>query len=327
MSINRVAILGASPLCLFRAVSEASEGRMVTIYEKSVALGGAWCTRELFGVDRVDGKSHIWAPQYKNKSYEEVLEGLRSKLGICVEPLAPDAVYPTPAGEASEIGITAFYPARGMSEILDRLEGTLRDLKVVIRMGQSVTSIRGTSEAVIVNHSSGEDRHDVLYLPSYVRLGSLDLDGEPYAIPFEDRCSVHLNLLVDRPVGFSYLEVPKNITYLDRLSDVSRCFQGQPCLSASFAAVNARVSYAGKELLANKGCETFVKTAVEELISGGYLDCTSQIIRHDFTEYTTAYRNESAKRRLYELESDRIKVIYTEQLMEGLRNSTLPILG
>jgi hypothetical protein len=325
MIINRVAILGTSPLCLLRAISEANQGRTVTIYEKSVKLGGAWCPRELFGVDSVDGKSHIWAPIYKNKSYERVLDGLRSKLGIRVEPLAPAAVYPTAEGEASEVGIVAFYPARGMIEILDRFEGILRDLKVVIRMGQSVTSITGTSEAIIVNHSAGEDRHDVIYLPSYVRLGTVDLDGEPYAIPFEDRCSVHLNLLVNKPVGFSYLEAPKDITYLDRLSDVSRCFQGQPVLSASFAAVNARVSYAGKELLANKGGDTFVKTAVEELVSGGYLDCATQILRHDFTEYTTAYRNAPAKRRLYELESDRIKVIYTEQLMEGLLNSTLPI--
>jgi hypothetical protein len=327
MSVIRVAILGSSPLCLLRAVSEASQGRIVTIYEKSVTLGGAWCMRELFGVEKVDGKSHIWAPQYKNKSYDEVLCRLQSKLGIRVEPLVPAAVYPTPEGEASEVGIAAFYPARGMSEILDRLEGILRDLRVVIRKGQSVTSIRGTSESVIVNHSAGEDRHDVLYLPSYVRLGSVYLDGEPYAIPFEDRCSVHLNLLVDKPVGFSYLEAPKNIIYLDRLSDISRCFQGQSSLSASFAAVNARVSYAGKELLANKGGETFVKTAVEELVSGGYLDSATQIFRHDFTEYTTAYRNGPAKRRLYELESDRIKVIYTEQLMEGLLNLTLPVLG
>ena len=325
MRINSIAILGASPLCLLRAVSEASQGRMVTIYEKSATLGGAWCPRELFGVEKVDGKSHIWAPLYKNKSYEEVLEGLRSKLGIRVEPLAPVAVYPTAEGEASKVGIAAFYPARGMSEILDRFEAILRDLKVVIRKGQTVTSIRGTSEAVIVNHSAGEDQHDVLYLPSYVRLGSVNLDGEPYAIPFEDRCSVHLNLLVDKPVGFSYLEAPKNITFLDRLSDVSRCFHAQPGLSPAFAAVNARVSYAGKELLANKGGDTFVETAVEELLSGGYLDSATQILRHDFTEYTTAYRNAPAKRRLYELESDRIKVIYTEQLMEGLLNSTLPI--
>jgi hypothetical protein len=327
MSIDRVAILGSSPLCLLRAASEASRGRSVTIYEKSDTLGGAWCPRELFGVDGVDGKSHIWAPLYQNEQYEELMDELRSRLGIRVEPLDPAAVYPAAEGEASSVGIAAFYPVRGMIEPLQRLEEILRALKVVVLMGHTVTNIGATSDAVIVHHSSGEDRHDVLYLPSYVGLATVDLDEKPYAIPFTARRSVHLNVLVDKPVQFSYLEAPDDLTYVDRLCDISRCFQNQPGLSDSFTAVNARVSYAGKNLLANRGREKFVELAFEELVNGGYLDRATGLVRHDFTNYTTAYRDESAKRRLYALKSDRVKVMYTEQLMEGLRHATLPPVG
>jgi len=324
MRIERVAILGSSPLCLLRAVDEANQGRSVTIYEKSDTLGGAWCPRKLFGVEGVDGKSHIWAPLYQSELYAEMVDRLRAELGIRIEPLDPAAVYPAAAGEASEVGISAFYPARGMVETLERLQVLLGDLKVVIRTGRAVTGIRATAEAVIVYHAGREERHDVLYIPSYVGLGSVELDGEHYAIPFEDRHSVHLNLLVDKPVGFSYLEAPEDLTYLDRLCDVSRCIRDRPGLSASFAAVNARVSYAGKDLLASEGPERFIGAAVRELVRGGYLDTAAELLEFDFTEYTTAYRDESAKRRLYELESDRIRVMYTEQLMEGLVHGTPP---
>lgn len=324
MRIDHVAVLGTSPLSLFRAVSEAQQGRHVTIYDKSLTLGGAWSPRQLFGVGGADGKSHIWAPLYHSGAYQKLVDSLRTDLGIRLELVEPTAVYPTAEGEASEVGIPAFYPAQGMSEALDRLEVILRDLGVVFRLGEAVTAARATHEAVFLEVSECEDQYDILYLPSYVALDSINLDGYSYAIPFEPRRSIHLNLLLDRQVGFSYLEAPEELTYLDRLCDISRCFQDHPHFDASFAAVNARVDYPGKILLESSGREVFVEKSVKELLVHGYLSKTTQLLKHDFTEYTTAYRNEAAKQELYRLKWDRIRVMYTEQLMEGLHDAIRP---
>ena len=211
-----------------------------------------------------------------------------------------------------------------MSEALDRLETILRDLGVVFRLGEAVTVARATHEAVFLEVSECEDQYDILYLPSYVALDSINLDGDSYSIPFEPRHSIHLNLLLDRQVGFSYLEAPEELTYLDRLCDISRCFQDHLSLDAFLTAMNARVTWDGKTLLESSGREIFVERAVEELLAHGYLNRTTQLLKHDFTEYTTAYRNEAAKQELYRLKSDRIRVMYTEQLMEGLHDAIQP---
>jgi hypothetical protein len=179
--------VGTSPAMLFRGLRLAAEGRDVTFVDSADRIGGGWRTADVLGCKGVELGVHLF--ENRERSNRALLKVLGPD-GLCVDeagfglvrdrriPLRPartllysgllakalvrrdreDATHSASnlAGSLRGLRRALVYPARGVRDLLTRIEARLVDLGVRFLFDRKIASIDAGGRNSVLHLASGE---------------------------------------------------------------------------------------------------------------------------------------------------------------------------
>ena len=245
--INKIAIVGSSPISLFEAIYQAKKGSQVVVYDSSDRIGGAWSSIEYENGLNLEMGCHIW--DVDKETYRFIERFLDQKL----KPLKP---YPLiiykkrafPYDWKNNILLLKTlkhdlkgyvsgkkfikpilksrkykYPEGGSKQLLDRLLEELNQLGVKVILNSTISKVNQVKGGWDITVNENDEFVNQLILTSLSGINSVNLNNKIIKPKYKSSTFYHFHLILGGVIEkkkLSYVRIMGH-KFIHRVSDIT----------------------------------------------------------------------------------------------------------